>query len=56
MNNFLNLPERNDNLKGMKISNEMPIKRISFENVSFKYQGKKKAMIFNHTFMAGGVN
>ena len=56
MNTFLNLPERNDNLKGIKISTEMLIKRISFENVSFKYQEQKKAIIFNHTFVAGKVN
>jgi len=34
----------------------MPIKRIVFENVSFKYQEQKKAMIFNHAFVAGEVN
>ena len=56
VNTFLNLPGRNDNLKGIKISTEMPIKRIVFENVSFKYQGKKGAIIFNHTFVAGEIN
>nr|CAG8443296.1 13407_t:CDS:2 [Entrophospora candida] len=45
-----------DNLKGKKISTEIPIKKIIFENVSFKYQEQKKAMIFNQIFVAGEVN
>lgn len=56
MNTFLNLPERDDNLKGERISTEIPIKRISFENVSFKYQEQKKAMVFDQIFVTGEVN
>jgi ABC-type multidrug transport system fused ATPase/permease subunit len=56
VNTFLNLPERDENLKGTRISTEMPIKRISFENVSFKYQGGQKAMSFDQTFVMGEVN
>ena len=53
---FLNLPEKNDNLKGIKISTEIPIKKISFENVSFKYQEQKDLMTFNQNFMVGEIN
>jgi len=53
---FLTLPERNDNLKGIKIATETPIKKICFENVAFKYQEQKKEMLFNQNFTTGEIN
>jgi ABC-type bacteriocin/lantibiotic exporter with double-glycine peptidase domain len=50
------LSERDDNLKGIKVTTDNTIKKISFENVSFKYREQKDLMTFNQSFMAGKVN
>ncbi|CAI2162028.1 2937_t:CDS:2 [Funneliformis geosporum] len=53
---FLNLPEKNDNLKGIKFPLSSPIKEITFEQVSFKYQGSNDRMNYNATFSTGKIN
>jgi len=40
--NFLNLKEKDDNLKGIILPNNVLINTISFKNVFFKYKKQKK--------------
>jgi len=42
INNFLALPEKNDNLEKIKLERDIKIKSIVYENVSFRYQGQKE--------------
>ena len=58
INNFLNLPEKDDNLKGVKLDLGIPIKSIKFENISFRYAGQKEWIIrhYTHTFSPGRLN
>ena len=56
VNSFLNLPEREDNLKKKKIAADSMIKKISFENISFKYREQKDLMTFNQSFVIGEIN
>ncbi|KLL02592.1 MAG: ABC transporter ATP-binding protein [Mycoplasmataceae bacterium RC_NB112A] len=53
---FLTLPEKDDNLKGIKLSPLLPVKEIIFDRVSFKYQGSSEQMNYNATFPAGKIN
>jgi ABC-type bacteriocin/lantibiotic exporter with double-glycine peptidase domain len=58
INDFLTLPEKNDNLKGIKLDPQLSIKTIKFENISFRYAGQKEWIIsnYNHTFSPGQLN
>jgi len=46
INNFLALPEKDDNLSGLKLEKEK-IKWIEFRNVYFRYQGETKWVLEN---------
>ena len=55
---FLSLPEKNDNLAGVKWRKNWKIKLIVFENVSFRYNGKLKWVLkkYNRNFVMGKIN
>ncbi|CAJ0824572.1 6707_t:CDS:2 [Entrophospora sp. SA101] len=56
INNFLQLPEKNDNLEKLKLTNE--IKSISFKTVNFKYKSSQNWVLqnYNETFEAKKIN
>ncbi|RHZ35970.1 ABC transporter, ATP-binding protein [endosymbiont GvMRE of Glomus versiforme] len=56
INNFLQLPEKNDNLEKLKLTSE--IKSISFKNVSFKYKSSQNWVLqnYNETFWVKKIN
>lgn len=58
INTFLALPEKDDNLTGIKLNTQLAIKSIKFENVSFSYKGQKEWVIrhYTHTFSFGKMN
>ena len=57
VNNFLALPEKDDNLQGT-ILPKISIKAIAFEKVNFKYKNSQEWILKNytHTFHKGKVN
>ena len=58
INNFLVLPEKNDNLEKTKLEQDIKIKSIIYENVSFRYQGQKEWVVknYNRTFTSAKIN
>jgi ABC-type bacteriocin/lantibiotic exporter with double-glycine peptidase domain len=58
VNNFLSLPNKNDNLEGIKLGSELSIQSIQLHQVSFQYPSQEKNCLKNQslTFMAGKVN
>ncbi|RHZ37115.1 ATP-binding cassette domain-containing protein [endosymbiont GvMRE of Glomus versiforme] len=56
INNFLQLPEKNDNLEKLKLTNE--IESISFKNVGFKYKSSQNWVLqnYNETFETKKIN
>ena len=58
INNFLVLPEKNDNLGGKKIDPTVPIATITFHNVYFRYQGQSDWILkkYNRIFTLDKVN
>src|SRR6185503_4081625 len=58
INNFLALPEKNDNLGGKKIDPTVPIATITFHNVYFRYQGQSDWILkkYNQVFTPVKVN
>lgn len=58
VNNFLALPEKNDNLQGIVLSEKTTIKAVNFESVSFKYKNSPELILKNYTysFSKGKIN
>ncbi|PWU06688.1 MAG: hypothetical protein C5B43_01410 [Verrucomicrobia bacterium] len=58
MNDFLCLPEKNDNLINGKSLENQKIKTIKFQNVSFRYSDQTEWVLRNytHSFIEGRVN
>ncbi|KLL04000.1 MAG: hypothetical protein MRECE_5c056 [Mycoplasmataceae bacterium CE_OT135] len=56
INNFLQLPEKNDNLEKMKLTEE--IESINFENVNFRYKTSQHWVLqnYNETFQTKKIN
>lgn len=56
INDFLQLPEKNDNLGKLKLTSE--IKSINFKNVSFKYKSSQNWVFqnYNETFETKKIN
>lgn len=58
INAFLTLPEKDDNLKGVKLSRKIAVNAIKFVNVSFRYAGEEEWIFqhYTHTFSPGKIN
>ena len=58
INDFLKLPEKNDNLQGIVFPEKVIIRTVDFENVSFKYRNGPEWIIKNytHSFTRGEIN
>jgi len=58
INNFLALPEKDDNLGGKKLDPLVPITTITFHNVYFRYQGQSDWILkkYNRTFVPDKIN
>ena len=58
INNFLALPEKDDNLGGKKLDPLVPITTITFHNVYFRYQGQSDWILkkYNRIFTLDKVN
>ncbi|WP_216361618.1 ATP-binding cassette domain-containing protein [endosymbiont GvMRE of Glomus versiforme] len=58
INAFLSLPEKNDNLTGIKLTDNQPIQSIIFQNVYFHYQGQKDWVLknYNRSFCIYKIN
>jgi ABC-type bacteriocin/lantibiotic exporter with double-glycine peptidase domain len=58
INEFLCLPEKNDNLINGKLLEKQEIKSIKFQNVSFRYSDQTEWVLRNytHAFVEGRVN
>lgn len=58
INEFLCLPEKNDNLINGKLLEKQAIRSIKFQNVSFRYSEQTEWVLRNytHTFVEGRIN
>lgn len=58
INNFLSLPEKNDNLTQDKLPVNIPITAIRMKNIHFRYQGQTEWVLknYNRTFTSAKVN
>lgn len=56
LDKFLTLPEKDDNLKGVKLATTFPIEKVIFDQVAFKYQGSNEWINYNNTFSTGKIN
>ncbi|MCE8162987.1 MAG: ABC transporter ATP-binding protein/permease [Candidatus Moeniiplasma glomeromycotorum] len=58
INTFLALPERNDNLTGIKLDSHWAIQEVRFENIFFRYSQSEKWVLRNYqrTFAVGKIN
>lgn len=58
IDDFFSLPEKNDNLEGLAISNNIPLKKVIFRDLSFHYKNKTKWIVkkLNQTFEVGQCN
>jgi ABC-type bacteriocin/lantibiotic exporter with double-glycine peptidase domain len=58
VNNFLSLPEKNDNLEGIKLTKLTKIKALHFQNITFSYSGQSQPILknYNRTFFKGEAN
>ena len=58
INYFLALPEKDDNLTGILLSEKEPIESIKLENVYFKYANSENWILENyiHSFAKGEIN
>lgn len=55
---FLSLPEKNDNLTGVKLDKNWKVKTIIFVDVSFRYRGQSQWILknYNYSFTMGKIN
>lgn len=58
INKFLQLPEKDDNLAGLKLNPKEKIKSISYQNVSFHYANSNDLVIenYSHDFTKKNIN
>src|SRR6185503_399662 len=58
INNFLALPEKNDNLSGVSLTKLTKIKAIHFQQVTFSYAKQTTPILknYNRTFLSGDIN
>ncbi|KLL02018.1 MAG: ABC transporter [Mycoplasmataceae bacterium RC_NB112A] len=58
INNFLALPEKDDNLNGIEIKPQLSLQEIRFENISFRYMHSENWVLRNYqrTFDSGKIN
>lgn len=48
ISDFLSLPEKDDNLQGIKILNDISLKTIKFNHISFRYLGQDEWILKDH--------
>ncbi|RHZ35384.1 ATP-binding cassette domain-containing protein [endosymbiont GvMRE of Glomus versiforme] len=58
INNFLFLPEKNDNSTGIKLNKFTKIKALHLQNVTFSYSGSTQPILenYNRTFLKEEIN
>ncbi|MCE8163826.1 MAG: ABC transporter ATP-binding protein/permease [Candidatus Moeniiplasma glomeromycotorum] len=58
INNFLALPEKNDNLTGIKLNPQFSLQEVRFENISFRYTKSEKWVLrhYQRNFSVEKIN